>query len=222
MDIDRGATTNSYDPPSGLTASRTYAVMVDATGSPDCGVATWATNCRKITILSSVNYGTLTNGDQSFCAGSNDPASIAFSTAPSGGSGTFTYQWYYQDGLPACPTGTNTAGWTLIGGATTNTYDPPTGLTASRTYAVFVDATGSPDCGVGSWASGCRKITVLNALNSGTVTSADETFVQEIRILPISRFQYLLQGAQEHILINGIIKMVSLPAHQVRLQPVGP
>jgi hypothetical protein len=99
---------------------------------------------RLVTVLNAVNFGTLTSGDQTFCAGSNDPNNITFTTNPSGGAGTFTYQWYYQDGLPACPSGTSTAGWTLIGGATSNSYDPPAGLIASRTYAVQVDPTGTP------------------------------------------------------------------------------
>jgi hypothetical protein len=171
-----GATNNNYDPPSGLTTSRTYAVLVDATGSPDCGAATWATNCRKVTVYSTVNFGTLTSGDETFCAGSNDPSNITFSVNPSGGAGTFNYQWYYQDGLITCPSGTSTAGWTLIGGATANSYDPPPGLSASRTYAVQVDPTGSPDCGVATWANSCRKVTVLNVVNYGTVTSGDQTF----------------------------------------------
>src|SRR4029079_14184582 len=170
-----GATTNSYNPSLGVTASRTYAVQVDATGSPDCGPATWANSCRKITVLNAFNSGTVTSADESFCAGSNNPSNITLSVSPSGGSGTYAYQWYYQDGLPACPAGTSTAGWTLIAGATGSSYDPPSGLTASRTYAVQVDPTGSPDCGVATWASGCRKVTIFNAVNSGTVASADET-----------------------------------------------
>src|SRR6185369_17729863 len=99
------AINNSYDPPTGLIASRTYAVLVDATGSPDCGVATWANGCRKITVLSAINSGTLTSGDESFCTGSNDPSNITFSVLPSGGSGTYTYQWYFQNGIAACPSG---------------------------------------------------------------------------------------------------------------------
>jgi hypothetical protein len=171
-----GATSNSYDPPSGLLSSRTYAVQVDPTGSPDCGVATWATNCRKVTVFNAVNFGTVTNADESFCSGSNNPSNITLSTAPSGGAGTFTYQWYYQDGIANCPSGTSTVGWTLIGGATANSYDPPTGLTASRTYAVQVDPTGTPDCGVATWATNCRKVTVFNAVDLGTIASGDETF----------------------------------------------
>jgi len=155
-----GATSNSYDPPA-VTASTTYAVMVDATGTPDCGVPTWATGCRKITVLPSLNFGTLTSGDELICNG-GDPSNIAFSISPSGGAGTFTYQWYYQAGIISCPSGTDNSGWTSMGGATGSSYDPPSGLAASRTYAVMVDATGSPDCGVATWASGCRQVTVYN------------------------------------------------------------
>jgi hypothetical protein len=170
-----GATSSNYDPPAGLTSSRTYAVLVDPTGTPDCGAPTWATNCRKITVLPVVDFGTISSGDEALCIG-GDPSAISLSTPPSGGAGTFSYQWYYQDGLVACPTGTNTAGWTLIGGATANNYNPPAGLNVSRTYAVLVDDSGSPDCGIANWANGCRKITVFSAVNFGTVTSGDETF----------------------------------------------
>ncbi|MBK7245603.1 MAG: hypothetical protein IPH98_17480 [Saprospiraceae bacterium] len=46
----------------------------------------------------------------------------------------------------------------MIPGATTNSYDPPSGLTMSRTYACLVDPIGNPDCGTGTWAAGCRKL----------------------------------------------------------------
>jgi hypothetical protein len=113
-----------------------------------------------LTVLPAVSFGTVSGGDESYCGGSHDPSNITMSAAPSGGSGNFTYQWYYQDGLPACPSGTSAAGWTIISGATGSSYDPPSGLVVSRTYAVMVDATGSPDCGPATWAANCRKISV--------------------------------------------------------------
>jgi hypothetical protein len=113
-------------PQQGLTVSRTYAVLVDATGTPDCGLPTWATNCRKITILPAVDLGTITSGDESFCIGGGDPSNITFSVAPSGGAGTFTYQWYFQNGNITCPSGTSTVGWTAVAvGGTGASYDPP-------------------------------------------------------------------------------------------------
>ncbi|HJW28894.1 MAG TPA: hypothetical protein VJ508_06540, partial [Saprospiraceae bacterium] len=171
-----GATSNTYDPPGGLTTTRTYAVQVDPTGSPDCGVATWATNCRKVTVLSAINYGTIASGDETFCSTGGNPANIIFSVPPSGGTGTFTYQWYYQNGNVGCPTGTDATGWTLIVAATNNSYDPPAGLAVTRTYAVQVNPGGIPDCAPGTWANSCRLVTVLNAVNYGTLTSADETY----------------------------------------------
>ena len=46
-------------------------------------------------------YGTLINGDETICYG-GDPSPISFATLPTG-AGTFTYQWYYQDGLEPVP-----------------------------------------------------------------------------------------------------------------------
>ena len=180
-----GETGSSYDPPSGLTGSRTYAVLVDATSSPDCGAATWATNCRQVTVLPAVNYGTVASGNQTICQG-GDPSNITLSTGASGGAGTFTYQWYFQNGLVTCPTGTNTTGWTMISGETGSSYDPPSGLTSSRTYAVLVDVTGSPDCGAANWATNCRQVTVLPAVNYGTVASGDETLCSRGTAIPAS------------------------------------
>lgn len=261
-----GAASSSYDPPSGLAASRTYAVLIDATGTPDCGVATWANNCRQVTIIScctppsaltytastvsycnnvaitpidatvsgttpmtfsvsptlptglslntssgqisgtptvaspatdytvtatnacgsttavvnitvfaAVNYGTVNSTGETICVGGN-PSNITFSTAPSGGAGTFSYQWYYQNGLTACPTGSDITGWTFIGGATGSSYDPPAGLAASRTYACLIDPTGTPDCGGARWATNCRQVTVVaDPIVTLTTVPADAT-----------------------------------------------
>jgi hypothetical protein len=169
-----GATGNSYDPPAGLTGSRTYAVTVDPTGDPDCGPATWATSCRKVTVYPLFNAGTLASGDETICY-NGDPAAIDFSQIPSGAAGTFSYLWYYRDGIVACPTGTDNSGWTLISGATSSSYDPPTGLTGSRTYAVMVDPTGAPDCGIPTWAAGCRQVTVYQNVITGTLSIGDES-----------------------------------------------
>ncbi|HRH36648.1 MAG TPA: chitobiase/beta-hexosaminidase C-terminal domain-containing protein, partial [Catalimonadaceae bacterium] len=133
--------------------------------------------------------GTLAAGDQSFC-GTGNPGLISFSTQPTTGDSA-TYKWYYQNGLVTCPTGSSTTGWTLIAGAESNTYDPPAGLTSSRTYAVLVtpvskrsDGIGQPGgsggtvCGVATWASGCRKITI-NALPVAAITpNGPTTFCQ--------------------------------------------
>jgi len=154
-----GATSSSYDPPA-LTTTRTYAVRVDPVGSPDCAVETWATNCRVITVQPNVNFGTISSTPETICFG-GDPGSISFTTSPSGGSGLFSYQWYSQSSAASCPSGTVTIGWDPISGATAATYDPPSGIGVTTTFAVQVNENGIPDCGPPTWATNCRVITVV-------------------------------------------------------------
>ncbi len=113
-----------------------------------------------VNALSALNYGTLATGDQTICS-ADIPANISFSTVPSGGTGTFTYQWYTYSGLPGtCPSGTIIpAGWTPVALATSDNYTPPAPA-ASGSYAVMVTPTGVPLCGAATWAGGCRQVTV--------------------------------------------------------------
>ena len=166
-----GASAATYDPPTGLTASRTYACRVtNGTNSQ------WASGVRQITVRAVLNYGTITAGNQSFTSSGN-PAVISLSAAASGGSGTFSYQWYSASGIVAQPSGTSIpAAWIAITGASTASYDPPV-ISASTSYALRVDPTGTPDCGVATWASGVRQITVTPAttFSPGTLASGNQT-----------------------------------------------
>lgn len=143
-----GATSNTYDPPAGITATTYYRRM----GSTCGGATSVYTNIIQVIVLPVINPGTISGGGGSICSPA-DPA--AMTVAPSGGTGTFTYQWYYKDGT-SCP---STGGGTLIPGATGATYDPPAGLTTTRSYQVQVNPTGTPDCGGAIWANNC--ITVI-------------------------------------------------------------
>ncbi len=165
-----GATAVSYDPPSGLTQSRTYACLVTPTG----GTAQWSTGSRQITVFPVVDFGTLTAGNQSFIT-SGDPATISFSSNPTGGSGTYSYQWYSSMGIQSAPIGTSTTGWTIISGATSSSYNPPI-QSASISYAVQVNPTGTPDCGAATWAVGVRQITVNVGLSFGVLSNGNQTF----------------------------------------------
>ncbi|MEO6251878.1 MAG: T9SS type A sorting domain-containing protein [Ferruginibacter sp.] len=166
--IDGGANWFISNIFSGLAAGN-YNIAVRSQSTPSCVsfysgnpvILIAAANC-----CTPVNSGTVATGDQTICNG-GDPSNITFSVSPSGGAvgGSFNYQWYYKDGVEEqCPSGTNTSGWTLISGATGNSYDPPSGLTTSRTYAVTVDPTGTPDCGIATWANNCRRVTVGSAI----------------------------------------------------------
>jgi autotransporter-associated beta strand protein len=116
--------------------------------------------------------------NQSLCdSGIPNPMSVTGSE----GSSSFTYQWYYQDGIVAAPTGTSTTGWTSLGssdGANTRLYEPSTSLTASRTYACFVTPTGSPTCGESTWADGAKQVTI-NLLPTASAGTTINSFVGE-------------------------------------------
>ncbi|MCF8362557.1 MAG: hypothetical protein K9G70_08035 [Prolixibacteraceae bacterium] len=154
-----GATSSTFSP--GALTATTYYRRQDSSGS----IGPKTTNSITITVSPLATYGDLTSGDQTLNAPA-DPANITFSTPPSSGLGTISYQWYYQDGIVSCPTGTITSGWTSISGATASNYDPPSGLTASRTYAVQV--TGTNICSTPTWANGCRKVTVEECIDVET------------------------------------------------------
>ncbi|WP_228235550.1 DUF6443 domain-containing protein [Allomuricauda sp. M10] len=111
-----GATATTYDPPSGLTASRWYRRRVTSCGQ------TKYTGTVKVTVGSALSAGTI-NGAQTICYG-GDPSTLGNATSPSGGNGSYTYQWQYDNG----------GVWTNISGATSSTYNPPAGLTEIRFY----------------------------------------------------------------------------------------
>ena len=105
---------------------------------------------------SPTNFCTTISNTETICAGQN--ASNITSTPASGANGTFTYQWYSQVGDVACPTGSSTAGWTLIPGETNLTYSPGM-VSSTTTYALFITPTGAASCS-GTWATDCRKVIV--------------------------------------------------------------
>ena len=158
-----GATGNSYDPAAGFIpngTTRTFAVLVTPSGTPTCGGASFANNCRAVTIFAPINYGTV-NGTETICPNSKPNPKTVTGTS---GSASFTYQWYSNNTGLTCPSGTAIpSGWQNLGfldGANSPTYTPPTAINQNTTYAVYVTPTGTPTCGVGTWASGCAVVTV--------------------------------------------------------------
>ncbi len=113
-----GATTTTYNPPSGLTASRWYRRRTIS-----CGQTVYTGNI-KVTVNPTLVVGGI-NGAHSICSG-GDPNTLGSSTLPTGGNGSYTYQWQYS--------ANGSSGWTNISGASATTYNPPSGLTVSRWY----------------------------------------------------------------------------------------
>jgi hypothetical protein len=107
--------------------------------------------------------------------GNPNPISIAIQ--PSGCS-SFTYQWYSFNGVTSAPSGSSTAGWTIIPGATSSSYDPSV-LSQSTTFACFV--TPSAGCGTPGWAQGAASFTITSSagqINSALVQQCSQTPVE--------------------------------------------
>ena len=120
-----GATSATYDPPTGLTTTTYYRVVVTSTLN--------GTTCSAVSNVALVTINQLNApviaADQTICSG-GDPNEIVYTTPPAG-SGTYTYQW--QSSL-------NYVAWTPITGATSATYNPPSGLLTSTYFKVVVSS----------------------------------------------------------------------------------
>ncbi len=162
-----GATASSYDPQPFIATSRTFACRVTSGAN-----SLWASGVRQVNVLPTINRGTIAAGNQSFSLSGN-PSIITLSPSTSGGTGTFTYQWYSKLGIHSAPTGSAIpTGWTAISGATSSSYDPPV-QNQSITYALMVNPTGTPDCSGPVWSSFERKITIF--YSSGTLAAGNQT-----------------------------------------------
>jgi uncharacterized protein (TIGR02145 family) len=181
-------TGNSYQTPI-LQSSTTYyveAVYGVQVSNPRSAVTA--------TIKPLFSSGSLVSADETLCSG-GDPSPVSFGTSPVSAD-SILYQWYYKDGLVVCPTGSDTTGWIRIHGAVTNSYNPPSGLTTNRTYAVLVTPTflrqgqgegsvggGGAVCGSATWATGCRKITLVGGPDLTSLDPAQGAISSSILLL---------------------------------------
>ncbi|MCB0754337.1 MAG: hypothetical protein KDB98_02005 [Flavobacteriales bacterium] len=158
------------------------------------------TSCTSVTVtvLPAFNPGSITGGGGSACSPA-DPGTMTVS--PSGGTGSYTYQWYYVNGT-SCP---SSVGGTAITGATSASYNPPSGLTTTRTYQVQVNPAGSPDCGSAVWSNNCVTFTV-NPLpvasatnNSPSICNNGSTNISLTSNLSGTGFTYTASGSNGNI-----------------------
>lgn len=149
----------TYDPPCCLTSDRCYRRKV----TNDCGDVDYS-NTITVTVNDDYVPGGITGGGGTLCSG-DDPG--AMTANPTGGSGTYSYQWQSKSGTVCDPTG-----WSNIGGATSQTYDPPAGIASTTIYRCLIDDVGSPDCGAQTASTNCITVTVLP---TGTWTGATNT-----------------------------------------------
>jgi gliding motility-associated-like protein len=111
-----GATNASYDPPLGLTTT-TYYYCVLTFSTPNC--SNFPSENFTVNVVPNPVAG-ITTSTQTLCTGAT-PTALTASVTNGLGSGT-TYQWYSSN----LPSG---AGPTIINGATSDTYLPPSAST---------------------------------------------------------------------------------------------
>ena len=109
-----------------------------------------------ITVTPALTAGAV-GADQTICSGTT-PATLTETTAATGGTGTYTYQWQSSTN--------GTTGWTNIASATAATFTPPS-LTATIYYRRVVSST--PCTGQNS---NVVAITVLPGLIPGAITAS--------------------------------------------------
>jgi hypothetical protein len=131
-DITLNGTSSTYDIPSASSGSFFFRVIITDVIS---GCDDPASNVVSI-IISEDLAVTTQPANIIECIGGTDQMTVVVS----GGSGTISYQWQ------SSPDGSNPWGNVTGGGATTDTYTPPSTTEGSTYYRVLINATGS-GCG---------------------------------------------------------------------------
>ncbi|WP_341836856.1 hypothetical protein WJU16_03050 [Chitinophaga pollutisoli] len=142
-----GATAIHYTP-GNLTATTYYKRAVTSNGSTAV-----ESNVSTVTVLPQIQPGSISPATVTINYGTS-PGQIT-GTIPSGGNGTFSYQWHQS------ANGTN---WTLISGATAINYTPGN-LTASTYYKRSVTSNGAT-----AIETNTCTVTVLPQVQPGTIS----------------------------------------------------
>ncbi len=117
-----GTNSTTYSPPA-LTSTTYYREVVTSNS------ATVNSNYATVIVYPQLVGGSISPSGQNINY-NTIPSSMSIS-APSGGSGTYTYQWYYNNG----------GGYQIINGATSSSYAPGA-LTVTTSYEVITSSNG--------------------------------------------------------------------------------
>ena len=123
-----GATLSTYDPPAGQTLTTYFRLIVTSTLN---SIACTSTSAVLTVFVNNVSPSVIAN-NQTICSGGN-PAAFTNTTAATG-TGALSYQWQSSTTSAA-------AGFSDIAGATSATYDAPSGLTTTTYYQVVIKST---------------------------------------------------------------------------------
>jgi gliding motility-associated-like protein len=128
-----GTNSASYTPPAFTTAGTYYYYVVISLSGNGCGTVSSAS--AEIIVVSDPTVTTQPLATQTLC---QNATAAVLTVAATGGIGTYLYQWYSN-------TTASTTGATLIPGAVTATYTPPTTAVGTKYYF----------CIIGQAAVGC-------------------------------------------------------------------
>ncbi len=148
-----GATAAEYDAPV-LTQTTWFRRITRSSGCSDA-----ISNVLTVTVWPTLTPGAI-GSNQNFC-GSGDPAILTQTTAPTGGSGVYTYQWQTS-------TTSATTGFADIAGATSESYDP-TVVSQNTWYRRIVRSDNCAEI-----AGNAVAVSVTAALD-GNIISANQT-----------------------------------------------
>ncbi|WP_295129274.1 Ig-like domain-containing protein [uncultured Chitinophaga sp.] len=147
-----GATAQAYDPVSvGVTVY--YRRLVTSGTCTSASIS----NTITITVNPALTAGSV-GSNQTFCI-SGDPAAFTQTSAPTGGNGTYTYQWQVS-------TTSSSAGFADISGATAATYDAPV-ISVTSYYRRVVSSVGCSDA-----TSAVITVVVTPGLTPGAVAAS--------------------------------------------------
>jgi len=162
-DINEIASSNAetYDAPSGLTATRYYRRLARVSCKADWTGAA-ESNILMVTVRSAFTTGEISSTGQTICYGGT-PTEIGSTTVASGGDASITYSWRSSSDSYLA----------TIDGATSATYTPPSGLTSTTSYRRYAnDGTCNTTATV---STATWTVTVYDSFTSGTISSTGQS-----------------------------------------------
>jgi hypothetical protein len=151
-----GATSTTYTPSTSTVGTTYYYVNINNGGGAS-GCSILASNAVAIVVNDLPVINAISLGTQSICLNAT-PANLSVTASTATGTISATgYQWFSNNT-------SSTSGATILSGANTNTYTPPTNVAGTKYY--FAEITNSFNCTTTSIVSGAINVNALPTISS--------------------------------------------------------